>query len=208
MKFAGIIVVTLSLLLSCTAAVRYSDHPGQQQQRAKEKSKNNPPPGRHPARDSDKSARKTADKSEAASTSQKNSEKNSATSHDYTGEIDRARMNRVIANFLGSPYSRGGTSRAGIDCSGLMYVIYRDYDGTRLPLSTEALYRLNDRVEFDDLSYGDLIFFRLSGRQVSHVGMYLENYKFVHASESRGVVVDDLTDEYYATSYAGARRVK
>lgn len=123
-------------------------------------------------------------------------------------QIDKVLMNRIISRYLGVPYEKGGSGKMGLDCSGLVFVTYRDYDGTRLPLSVEALYRLDDRVGYDDLAYGDLIFFRIDDRRVSHVGIYLENGRFVHASESRGIVIDDIADEYFATRFAGARRVR
>ena len=122
--------------------------------------------------------------------------------------IDQDKMNRIIANYMTTPYQRGGSGVLGLDCSGFVYVVYRDYDGTRLPLTVESLYRLDDRVQLDDLSYGDLVFFRTDGRKISHVGIYINNGKFVHASESRGVAIDDLTADTFASEYAGARRIK
>ena len=79
--------------------------------------------------------------------------------------IDLDKMNRIIAGYMMTPYQRGGSGVLGLDCSGFVYVVYRDYDGTRLPLTVESLYRLEDRVEPDDLSYGDLVFFRTDGRK-------------------------------------------
>lgn len=122
-------------------------------------------------------------------------------------QIDKAMMNRIISRYLGTPYERGGSGKMGLDCSGLVYVAFRDYDGTRLPLSVDALYRLDDRIGYDELTYGDLLFFRIDDRRVSHVGIYLGNGRFAHSSESRGVVIDDIADEYFATRFAGARRV-
>lgn len=122
--------------------------------------------------------------------------------------VDEAKMNRVIANYMSVPYRSGGTGQHGLDCSGFTYVAYRDYDGTRLPLTVRTLFRLENRVEYNDMAYGDLVFFKIDKRKVSHVGVYLGEGKFVHASRSRGVVIDDLTDQYWADRYAGARRVK
>lgn len=122
--------------------------------------------------------------------------------------IDRDLMNRVIAKYMSVPYRSGGTGKLGLDCSGFVYVVYRDYDGTRLPLTVRSIYRLDNRVEYEDVSYGDLVFFKIDKRRVSHVGIYLGEGKFVHASESRGVTIDDLVDDYWAERYAGARRVK
>lgn len=122
--------------------------------------------------------------------------------------IDQDKMNHVIAGYMTTPYQRGGSGVLGLDCSGFIYVVYRDYDGTRLPLTVESLYRLEDRVQLDDLSYGDLVFFRADGRKITHVGIYINNGKFVHASESRGVAIDDLSADPFASEYAGARRIK
>ncbi|MFH2056509.1 MAG: C40 family peptidase [bacterium] len=122
--------------------------------------------------------------------------------------IDAIEMDRVIAKYMGVPYRSGGTGKLGIDCSGLTYVVFRDYDGTRLPISVNSLFRLEDRVEYNELTYGDLVFFKINKRKVSHVGIYLGAGRFLHASTTRGVVIDDLADQYWAERYCGARRVK
>jgi cell wall-associated NlpC family hydrolase len=116
-------------------------------------------------------------------------------------------MEPIIAGYMSVPYRSGGTGKLGLDCSGLAYVVYRDYDGTRLPITVSRLFRLENRVEYDELAYGDLVFFKVNKRKVSHVGIYVGDGQFVHTSRSRGVVVDSLTDEYWAERYAGARRV-
>jgi cell wall-associated NlpC family hydrolase len=121
--------------------------------------------------------------------------------------IDVDRMNKVIAQYMSVPYRSGGTGKLGLDCSGFVYVVYRDYDETRLPLTVRSQYHLDHRVDYNDLSYGDLIFFTVDKRKVSHVGIYLGEGKFVHASKSRGVVIDNLTDDYWIERYSGARRV-
>ena len=127
---------------------------------------------------------------------------------DVPSRLDVSKMDRIIATYMRTPYQRGGAGSLGLDCSGFVYVVYRDYDGTRLPLTVQSLYRLEDRVTSDDLSYGDLVFFRHDGRKVSHVGIYLGDGKFVHASESHGVTIDNLSADFYSANYAGARRIK
>lgn len=122
--------------------------------------------------------------------------------------VDAVTMDRVVAKYMGIPYRSGGTGKLGIDCSGLAYVLYRDYDGTRLPISVHKLFRLEDRVDYEELTYGDLVFFKINKRKVSHVGIYLGEGRFVHASTSRGVTIDNLADDYWAARYCGARRVK
>ncbi len=182
-------ILALSVGLGCTAAVRYSAPPGGAQTRPDYADTASSQPvfddgGEYAQDDSEPTPPK-----------------------ETPTRIDKTVMNRVISRYLGVPYQSGGSGTLGLDCSGLVYCVYRDYDGTRLPLNVQALYRLDERVGYDDLTYGDLIFFRINDRRVSHVAIYLDNGKFIHASESRGVVVDDIRDEFFASRYAGGRRI-
>jgi len=124
-----------------------------------------------------------------------------------SGAVDKDRMSKVIAGYLYTPYKLGGTGKLGIDCSGLVYVVYRDYNSTRLPANTDKLFNRLKRVNYKDIAYGDLVFFSFDGSDVSHVGIYVGHDKFVHASKSRGVVITKINDEYYRSAYKGARRV-
>ena len=121
--------------------------------------------------------------------------------------LDKGLMGKIIAGYLRTPYKQGGTGRLGIDCSGLVYVVYRDYNGTRLPANTDRLFGNFRKVDYKNVRYGDLVFFSFDGTRVSHVGIYVGNDKFVHASKSRGVVISDITEDYYRSNYKGARRV-
>lgn len=125
----------------------------------------------------------------------------------HSGKIDQSTMGKIIAGYLRTPYQLGGTGKLGIDCSGLVYVVYRDYNSTRLPKSTDKLYRDLKRVDYKNCKYGDLLFFSFDRTEVSHVGIYVGNNKFVHSSKSRGVIISSMNEDYYRNNFTGARRV-
>jgi len=110
--------------------------------------------------------------------------------------------------WVGVKYRRGGLDRKGIDCSGLTCAIYREVAGIALPRTSEEQFRRGQAVSRHELRPGDLIFFHsLSRRVIDHVGIYLGDTQFVHASPSQGVVVSSLRQNYYLTRYSGARRL-
>jgi cell wall-associated NlpC family hydrolase len=122
-------------------------------------------------------------------------------------KIDKKKMGRIVDSFLGSPYKYGGQSKNGIDCSGLVVEVYKRYAGFDLPRSTKKLYKLVRHVDRDDLVYGDLVFFSDGWFSVSHVGIYVEEGRFVHSIKDFGVIVSSLEEDYYKKRYRGARRV-
>jgi cell wall-associated NlpC family hydrolase len=122
-------------------------------------------------------------------------------------KIDKAKMGRIIESFLGVPYQYGGDTKSGMDCSGLVRQVYRQYAGFNLPGSTKKLYQLVKKVDQDDLAYGDLVFFSDGWFSVSHVGIYVGQGQFVHSAKSSGVIVSSLDENYYKRRYRGARRV-
>jgi cell wall-associated NlpC family hydrolase len=139
-------------------------------------------------------------------------EREGETRPDYASEksqtkIDRSKMGRIIDSYLATPYEYGGESKSGMDCSGLVRRVYRQYAGFDLPHDTKKLYKLVKHVDQNDLAYGDLVFFSDGWFSVSHVGIYLGEGKFVHASETSGVVVSSLDEEHFRKRYRGARRV-
>jgi len=110
-------------------------------------------------------------------------------------------------SYRGVRYRYAGTTTRGMDCSGLVSRVLNTH-GIAAPHNSRALYRLGKSVARDKLRSGDLIFFHTRGRGISHVGIYIGDGKFVHASSARGRVrVDRLDDGYYARRYVGARRV-
>ncbi len=109
--------------------------------------------------------------------------------------------------YLGTPYRRGGTSRSGVDCSGLTGAVYGE-QGLDLPRTAAEQFREGVPVAENDLRPGDLVFFRDTyKRGISHVGIFIGDGRFLHAAGRRhGVIVSELARPYYHLRYAGARR--
>ena len=104
---------------------------------------------------------------------------------------------RFINNWTGVRYKFGGLDKSGIDCSGFALLLQRDIYGKSLPRRSRDQADAIKKKSLANLKEGDLIFFSFGGREVDHVGVYLNNDFFVHASTSRGVIVDDLTLPVY-----------
>ncbi len=114
---------------------------------------------------------------------------------------------REVAGWLGAPYRFGGTTKAGADCSGFAKVVYLEVYGINLERVTVNMAQKSRRISKRNLQEGDLVFFRINSRRISHVGIYLSNNKFIHASSSRGVIVSDLDEDYYRKNFAFGGRV-
>ena len=107
--------------------------------------------------------------------------------------------------FLGTPYVFGGTSTGGFDCSGYVQHVFAMI-GIRLPRTADAQFYGGSRIA-GQMMPGDLVFFQTYEPGPSHVGIYLGNGQFAHASSSHGVMVSKLSDSYWAARYIGAKRV-
>lgn len=109
--------------------------------------------------------------------------------------------------WLGTPYSYGGASTGGTDCSGLVMSLYRDVTGVKIPRTTREQVRYCTNVARNSMQPGDLVFFA-SGKEASHVGLYVGNGSMIHASSSRGVIVSDIDDGYWGKRYLTGGRVE
>ena len=112
-------------------------------------------------------------------------------------------------SYQGARYSYGGLSSRGFDCSGFVKYVYQRH-GLNLPHNAAAQYRYGKPISKGELKPGDLVFFRTRGsREINHVGIYIGNGKFIHASSAKGRVrIDTLNEGYYKSRYVGARRIK
>jgi Cell wall-associated hydrolases (invasion-associated proteins) len=126
------------------------------------------------------------------------------------------KVDRVISSaraFIGTPYKYGGTSRSGMDCSGLLINSFKAIQ-VSLPRKSEDQSKVGMEIKMKDLAPGDLVFFATGNkkRKITHVGMVTEvkgkdEVKFIHASSSLGVVETNIYADYYQKRFRGARRV-
>lgn len=120
-------------------------------------------------------------------------------------KLTNVALYKTIDDWYGTRYRYGGTTERGIDCSAFMQVLGNYAFGWSLPRTAREQYQTSVPISKDDLREGDLVFFNTTGG-VSHVGMYLQNGKFIHSSSSNGVVISDLSEAYWKARFIGARR--
>lgn len=109
----------------------------------------------------------------------------------------------VYNEWVGTRYRMGGTGKHGIDCSAFMQTAFADAFGMELPRSTAEQRYLGRQINKHELRKGDLVFFRGN----NHVGVYIGNNQFMHASTSQGVTISSLDENYWARTYTQSRRI-
>lgn len=122
-------------------------------------------------------------------------------------EIRDAKMFEFIDDWYGTPYRLGGTTKKGIDCSAFTQFLFAGVYGLSIPRTAREQYSQTSRISRTELKEGDLIFFNTRGG-ISHVGVYLQNNKFVHASTSGGVMISDIFEDYWARKFVSVGRLK
>jgi|GEM_PF-1800020 cell wall-associated NlpC family hydrolase len=112
----------------------------------------------------------------------------------------------LIEEWLGVPHKDNGCEKSGTDCSCFVKMVYKTIYNTDAGKHSQEMYARTQRIEKSQLQEGDLVFFKTKGDKISHVGIYLNNQKFVHVSTRKGVAVNSLTEVYFQKTYAAAGR--
>lgn len=120
--------------------------------------------------------------------------------------VDPQAVAATALSYLGTPYRYGGDSRRGMDCSGLVYTVYSQHR-VAVPRVSADQFGVGREVPPSRLRAGDLVFFADGRGRIQHVGICLDDDRFVHASSSRGVVEDSLRSRYFQDRFVGARRI-
>lgn len=121
--------------------------------------------------------------------------------------ITNTSLKKEVDQWLGVPYKYGGSSKQGVDCSGFCGNVFKNVYNINLGRSAQDIFDQSKPVSRSALKEGDLVFFKINSSRVSHVGIYLADNKFVHASTSRGVMISDLGEAYWTKYYFASGRV-
>lgn len=150
--------------------------------------------------------------------SKKNISRSANTSSNYeyiktTLQLSDKEMQKPLYQFIvdwyGTPYKYGECSKNGVDCSGFINLLYEKVYHKKLERRAQDIYsKYCKKIKLSDIKEGDLVFFIIESKEISHVGLYLKNNKFVHASTKKGVMISDLNEPYFAKFFYAAGRVK
>ncbi|RZK49530.1 MAG: glycoside hydrolase [Pedobacter sp.] len=116
------------------------------------------------------------------------------------------KLYKFIYEWIGTPYIFGGNTKRGIDCSAFAKAIYEKVFNTSILRNSRDIFSMTDPLSKDELKEGDLVFFKIKSKSISHVGVYLGDNRFAHASTSGGVRISNLNEPYYTRYfYKGGR---
>ena len=145
---------------------------------------------------------------------EKGPEEQESLAKDYLSQImgvamsatSNVKLFNFVYDWIGTPYRFGGGSKKGIDCSGFTKQLYSQVFNLDIKRSSRDIFSMVSPIRKDELKEGDLVFFKIRSRSISHIGIYLGNDRFAHAS-SKGVAVSSLDDAYYSRYFYKGGRV-
>ena len=123
-------------------------------------------------------------------------------------ELNNTLLLSQMEKWFGTQYCFGGSTDSCIDCSSFTQVILHDVYNVKIPRNAQQQFDASTKIETENLKEGDLVFFNTVSASmiITHVGVYVCNNKFVHASTSKGVTISDLSEKYFAKAFRGAGR--
>lgn len=122
-------------------------------------------------------------------------------------DLKNERLYKFIDSWMGAPHRTGGIDKGGVDCSGFAIRLEKEVYHKDIPRTARQMAEAVKRKFEGELQEGDLVFFDFDGQKFSHVGVFLQNNKFVHVSTRRGVIISDLKDPWYYKSFSRAGSV-
>jgi cell wall-associated NlpC family hydrolase len=122
-------------------------------------------------------------------------------------QIENVELLKSVDEWYGTKYKMGGCTKSGVDCSAFVQAVYLSAFGLAVPRTAFEQFKAASHISATEMKEGDLVFFNTTGG-VSHVGIYMGNNKFAHASVARGVTVSDLFDPYYLRRFLGIGRIE
>lgn len=122
-------------------------------------------------------------------------------------KIENIKLYTFIDEWYAVPYKYGGNTKSGIDCSNFTAKLYSSIYNQSISGSSSSIFEKCKAVSKSALEEGDLVFFKIDGNKISHIGVYLQNNKFVHATTKKGVMINDLDEPYYKKYYFKSGRI-
>lgn len=123
-------------------------------------------------------------------------------------EISKSKLFLFIDDWYGVPYKYGGCQKTGIDCSCFTNLLCEKVYSVKIARQAGEMYKECTKVPPEEFREGDLVFFKIDGNSISHVGVYLKNKMFVHSSTSKGVIINSMDEAYYKKFFHAGGRIK
>ena len=114
---------------------------------------------------------------------------------------------REIDQWLGIPYKYAGKDKKGVDCSGLVCILLDKVYSYKIEGSSNTIHKKVNRISNYERREGDLVFFKINSDQITHIGLYLSNNKFIHSTVQKGVIISSLEEDYYKKYYYSSGRI-